>query len=146
MKFENTKTFDAALQRADEKIIEYNENNVSLRDNPDDYIDKERNISYWRGVKRGIEHSRHRITTREIQGGIFHIFYDTSWGGEFVECGCIEDLYEYIAYKQIYCNAVVIKVNRLQYDGTRPKVAFRTNKDFKHICKQMQLQKERENG
>lgn len=63
MKFENTKTFDEALQRADEKIIEYNENNVSLRDNPDDYIDNERNISYWRGVKRGIEHSRHIITT-----------------------------------------------------------------------------------
>lgn len=69
---------------------------------------------------------------RKIEGLIFKIQYDVSWSGNYVECKDITDLFDYLAEQQLK-GWVFLNVTQICNDGSTPRVAVRTNSEFKRI-------------
>ena len=74
---------------------------------------------------------------REINGIVYRI---RGYSGvpHYVECENLYDLYCYIAENWVMKNYPISSVNRMNADGTTPKVALRANEDFKRILSKYQ--------
>ena len=68
---------------------------------------------------------------------------DTSWGPSFVECSNITELFYFIANLVINHNAIVTSVNEICRDGSRPRIGFRGDPDFKMIVKNLKAENKR---
>lgn len=78
---------------------------------------------------------------RQIKGIIFKIQYDVSWSGNYVECQNLTDLFDYLAEQQLK-GYVFLNVTQICNDGSTPRVAVRSNSEFKRILKEKTAQKE----
>ena len=69
---------------------------------------------------------------REINGTLYRI---RGYSGvpHYVECENLYDLYCYIAEHWIMRGCPISSINRMDADGTTPKVAVLSNKNFKRI-------------
>lgn len=56
----------------------------------------------------------------------------------YVECNGEEDLFRHIAKNWVIKGYPVSSVNRIDYDGSTPRVIVLTNKRFKEILKEEQ--------
>ena len=74
---------------------------------------------------------------REINGTLYRI---RGYSGvpHYVECENLYDLYCYIAENWMMKGYPISSINRMDADGTTPKVAVLTNKDFKRILSKYQ--------
>ena len=71
---------------------------------------------------------------REIKENLYKVnFY--CGGTHFVECDNINDLFDYITDFEIK-GYIVSSVNEIRLDGTTPRVAFKSNKEYKKILKE----------
>lgn len=78
---------------------------------------------------------------RKIKGTIYRLQYTASWY-ELLECSSKQDLFEYIAKQMLNSGIIVVGVNELCKDGSTPKVAVYTDKEYKEIYKKLKKEKE----
>lgn len=70
----------------------------------------------------------------EIKGILYRI---KGYSGipHYVECDNVEDLYKHIAKEWIIKGYPISSINRMDLDGSTPKVSVLANKEFKKILK-----------
>lgn len=76
----------------------------------------------------------------KITLGIYHINYG-DLTSEYVECLNVDELCQYLAEQQVN-GKMFLTVKKLNEDGTKTRVAIRTNKLFKRILKAYQTSAE----
>jgi glutamine cyclotransferase len=69
--------------------------------------------------------------TREIKNNIYRVNYHTG-GVYFIESETKQDLFKYL-YEQENKGYIITGVNLIQPNGKTPKIAFRTDKDYKKL-------------
>lgn len=76
--------------------------------------------------------------SRIIKGLLFQVRFESDWGtkGRFVECSDKTDLYRYIAEREKE-GLICLSACQIYRDGSRPRVAFRGDKEFKSIYKSL---------
>lgn len=78
---------------------------------------------------------------RPINGLIFKIKYDCWRSGHYIECQDKTDLFNFLADQQLK-GYLFLSVNEICPDGSTPKVAVRTDKEFLIILKEKENPKE----
>lgn len=72
---------------------------------------------------------------KEINNQIYKVVIYCG-GIHFIECENISELYTYVA-KNESKGYVVTSVNEINKDGSTPRLAVKTNKEYKQILKEM---------
>lgn len=76
---------------------------------------------------------------REINNNIYRLNFH-SGGIRFIECETKGELFKYII-EQENKGFIIISVSLIQSNGKTPKIAFRTNKEYKAIKNELSKRK-----